>query len=184
MYYCLLTRKPNSLLASLQSCQQEIPTCRSPAQKIPLSPSTNFSVGEKQKHIPPPHTPIHLSVCTTHQLTNHLVTWLIDCYRLVGVRNPNCSRTKTPSVRIHQHKNCRCQNQFIIPLTHQGEWDGRKFVISAWIPSFRRFPFHRLRCTSFSWFFLHVVYTWRVKSSDRKRSVLFPLNIKQSPNLG
>ena len=41
----------------------------------------------------------------------------------------------------------------------------------------------RLPRTSFCCF-LHVVFTWRIKSSDRKRPVLFPLNVKQSPNLG
>ena len=45
-------------------------------------------------------------------------------------------------------------------------------LISAWIPS---------ACPIVAYvilLFFHVVFTWRIKSSDRKRSVLFPLNIK------
>ena len=52
--------------------------------------------GGKQKHTNPhPLTLLHLSVCITHQLTDLLVTGLIDCYRQMG-------GFKTPTT--HEHK--------------------------------------------------------------------------------
>ena len=67
--------------------------------KIPLYPSSLtmylnlfYSVGEKKT----PPTPLHLGVCTIRQLTDQSVTLLIDCYRLVGVNDPDRSRMQTP----------------------------------------------------------------------------------------
>ena len=57
---------------------------------LPLLPCTwNLLWGKKT----PPYPVIHLGDCTTHQLTDQLVTWLIDSYQQVGVHDPDRSRT-------------------------------------------------------------------------------------------
>ena len=150
--------------------------------KIPLSPSTptlylNFVWGGKQNKPPPPIPRKNLGVCiqpisrqTTETSWSH--DWLIDCYWREGARNPVHSRTQAPSV-FTSLRNYRCQNQFITLFTHRVGWAGWKVHFSLRIPS-----------TSFCWF-LHAVFTWWVKSSDRRRSVLLPLHIKQQGhNLG
>ena len=64
---------------------------------LPFLPSTwTLSVVEKNTHIPP--TPLHLGDCTTHQLTDLLVAWLIDCSRQVGVRDPDTVHSQTLSM--------------------------------------------------------------------------------------
>ena len=81
-----------------------------------------FSVGEKQT---PPPTRLHLGICTIHQLADHSVAWLIDCYRRVGVNNH--LRT-TPSI-FTSLRNYQCQNQCFIPFS-----SGRmKILHSFWI---------------------------------------------------
>ena len=74
-----------------------------------------FRVGEKQSTHPP--LPVKWGVCTTHQLTNQLVAWLIDSYRLVWVSDPVHSCTQTPSI-FTSLWNYQCQNQFFIPFLY------------------------------------------------------------------
>ena len=86
---------------------------------LPLLPCTWTVVWGKHKQTSPPPTSLHLGICRTHQLTDQLVAWLIDCYRQVGVRAwPHHSRTQAPSV-FTSLRNFRCQNQFINPFTGQ-----------------------------------------------------------------
>ena len=118
----------------------------------PFSPSMYlnlfFIVVWGKKDTPPPPTPLHLGVCTIHQLTDQLVLWLIDSYQRVGVNDPNCSRTQTPSV-FTSLRNYRCQNQFIIPFTHGA---GKKFWIRLKFSQFADSRFAQLPRTSFSCF--------------------------------
>ena len=67
------------------------------------------------KKTPPP---LQLGVCTIHWMTDQSVTWLIDCYRRVGVKDPNNSSTQTLSA-FTVLRNYKCENQFIIPFTHR-----------------------------------------------------------------
>ena len=146
--------------------------------KIPLSPSTptlylNFVWGGNQ-NTPPPYLVKILAFVYNPSADSPLrpVGWLIDCYWREGARNPVHSSTQAPSV-FTSLRNYRCQNQFITLFTHRVGWAGWKVHFSLRIPS-----------TSFCWF-LHAVFTWWVKSSDRRRSVLLPLHIKQQGhNLG
>ena len=124
-------------------------------ENFPLLPCTWTSVRRKKDTHPPP---TRLNVCTAHQLTDQLVTWLIDCYRWVSA-NAHKQGSYSPQHRILQFF---FQLEFC-PFT------------DSWFP--------RLPRTSFCCF-LHVVLAWQTKSSYRKRSGLFPLSLKQSPNLG
>ena len=99
-------------------------------------------------------------------------------------------------------------NQFIIPFTPGVDGLDEIFFNSTWIPSIGRFPVSPAAAYFFQ-LFLYVVFAWWIKflanqkilgkiiielkieiqfipakSMDRKRLVLFPLNIKLSPNLG
>ena len=134
-----------------------------------------FRVGEKQSTHPP--LPVKWGVCTTHQLTNQLVTWLIVCYRPVGVRDPVPSRSQTlflfTSLRNYQY-----QNKFIVPFIH-GVGGLGKNLISVGIPLIRDswLPAIFYMSSSHDGLRIRIVL-------DRKRSVLFLLNIKQNSNLG
>ena len=106
-------------------------------------------VGGKTKHthIPHPPTPLNLSVCTTHQLTDQLVTWLIDCYQQVEVRDPICSRHPL----FTSLRNYPCQNQFINPFIHRVGWAGQNSLNSGNLRIPARMPrisFYRLFCMS------------------------------------
>ena len=138
----------------------------------------NFSVGEKQTHITP-HHPI-----TYQRLYNpsvgHMIDWLLPASR--DSRPCPLTHTNAVGIRIPNLGNYRCHNQFIIPFTHRvGGLGGN--IISAWILLIRR-VLALPNAAHVILLFLHVVFTWQINSLDRKPSVLFPQNIKQSPTLG
>ena len=122
--------------------------------------------GKKQAHIPPPPpyippTPLHLGVCTTHQLTDQLVEWLIGRYRWGSATPPaHAHCTQTPSVFTSLRiTNVKSVYYSFYP---QGGWVGQFFFI-------------QLEFCQFIQLSLHVVFAWQIKSSDRKHSVLFPV---------
>ena len=134
--------------------------------------------GQKRRHTPPP--PPHYISAFVQPIswpTSRSHDWLIDCYRRVGVRDPDRSHTQTPSIftslRITDVKSVLL---FLLPTG----WVGRQFF-------FIQLEFADSRVSPAAAYliqlFLHVVFARRIKSWDRKRLVLFPLNIKQSPNL-
>ena len=123
---------------------------------------------------------LNLNVCTPHQLTKQLVTWLIDCYQKVEVHGPVRSLAQTPSI-FTSLRNYQCQNQFIIPCTHRvGGWVKLfEFVLNSVSLQIPGLP----GCHQLPSVVLHVVITWRVKRMDRKRSVLFPSKYKTESHL-
>ena len=70
-------------------------------------------------------------------------------------------------------------NQFYYSFYQQDGWAGNFFFIQLEFADSRVSP----AAAYLIQLFLHVVFARRIKSWDRKRLVLFPLNIKQSPNL-
>ena len=152
--------------------------------KIPLSLSSPtmylnlfFSVGGKKTHLPPS---LHLGFCTTRQLTNQSVTWLIDCYQWVVVNKPDRKRRHTNAVLIHQPKKLPISKSVYYSFCPQGGW---KFLNSSWVKSVRRFPV----CPAAT-YFLQLFYMLSLLDGLRVRigtvRYFSLLNIKQNPNLG
>ena len=127
----------------------------------------------------PPPTPLHLGVCTIHQLNDQLVTWLIDCYQQVGVNDPECSRTQMPSVFIGlKITNVKISLLFLLP---QGGWavENFEFVlnsVSSQIPSLPG-------CRILPSFVLHVSLLDGLRAWMGIVRFFSLLDIKYSPNL-
>ena len=112
--------------------------------------------GQKRRHTPSPPHYISAFVQPISWLTSWAHDWLIDCYRRVGVRDPDRSHTQTPSIftslRITDVKSVLL---FLLPTG----WVGRQFFFySAWI---RRFPGFTGCCVPHS-----AVFTCRLCSTN------------------
>ena len=145
---------------------------------LPLLPCTwALSVGEK-RHLPPyPVTSRHLCNPSADQPVGHMIDWLLLA---VGSSRP-WPLTHTNAICIHQPKKLP-MSKSVYYFTHRAGGQAKKFElilnsVSYHIPGFTG-------CLVLHSEVLHIVIARQLRSSDRKRLVLFPLNIKQSPNLG
>ena len=107
-------------------------------------------VGGKTKHTHNHTSPTplpHLISAFVQLISWPLVTWLIDCYQQVEVRDPICSRHPL----FTSLRNYPCQNQFINPFTHRVGWAGQNSLNSGNLRIPARMPrisFYRLFCMS------------------------------------
>ena len=123
---------------------------------LPLLPWTWTLVwGKTKTHKPPPPYPV-----TSQRLYNpsadrpvgHGIDWLLPADG--GGSKPR-PLTNTNAICIHQPRNYRCQNQFIISFTQSGGWAGQ-YLIPAWIPSVCWFP-----VSPFATYVILLVFTCR-----------------------
>ena len=158
---CCIRKTPQENTAlSFCSCQCHVP---------------ELLVWGKKKHTSP--LPRYISAFS--QTISWPTSWCVIDWLLPagGGSWPDCSRTQTPSVftslRITNVKSV------YYSFCPQGGWAGEMFLIQLEFRQFTDSQFHRLPRTSFSCFYMSSL----LSSLDQKRSVLFPINIKQSANL-
>ena len=129
---------------------------------LPLLPCTWTSCGGKTKHTSPPKL-LNLGIVSSADWpVGHMIEWLLP---VGGGSWPN----PLTRVCIYQPKKLTMSKLVYYSFYLRGGWAGWKLIL-AWIRLFKDY-------------FLLVVFTWRIMSSDRKHLVLFPLNVKQNPNL-